>query len=184
MSFSNLTIFQDVQLALKLGIDVAQTGEIARESFVSTDLPEMLLNDEFCTNTDLSVVSLLFNETSDHNEESISLLRDFRDDMKTEDAAGIKSGLEHLLKNFRLFDDVSLVYDKYHWIARMTVLILFNFCMFLAISTVVILRRNESFPPLLFMTSYFVTPCFILLAFAIVIVTAGLSVGAIMNSGK
>lgn len=157
-----------------------------RTRFITSSIYEMLSSNEFCTNagTTTSPISLLLNDgDSNYTEESINLFKSFQEKLNAEQTAGVKSGLQHILQNLHHFENVLVFYNENHWIARMMMLILFNFTLFLVVSTILTMSRNNEHPPLKFMTSYFILPCFFALVCVVWLVTALVSTGAIMNSG-
>ena len=183
-------------MALDVGLGVANSVDSVRSSVIESSVHEMLLSDDYCTDTNEKVASLLlanesnytiecnYTNVSNCTQKSIMVFSNFQEKLKEEGVDGVRTGMLHIRDNLQRFDDILAFYSNYHWIARMFILCLFNFCAFLIVSVIVTILRKERFAPLSFMNSYCILPLFIALVFIVWIVTALFAIGAIMNSGK
>ncbi len=169
-------------MSLEKGLGVASAAGSVRSSLMTSSAHEVLLSDNYCVNTNSNVASLLLNGTYD--EESMQVFTNFQKKIREDEVGGVQSGILHILDNLQHFDSILVFYNSYHWIARMLILVLFNLCLFLMASTIVTLFRKDNFPPLKFMTSYFILPLFALLVFIIWFAMVLFAAGSIMNSGK
>lgn len=172
-------------MLLDVGMQIANSADILRANFLSSRIHEMLLSDNYCDNTNITVASILLDPpNSNYTEESMKVFDDFQSVLREEKVDGVKSGLLQIIQNLHHFDNMLEFYNSHHWITRMFLLALFNFCLFMLGSAAVTMAREESFQPLTFMTAYFVLPLFMASIFVVWLVTTLIASAAIMNSGR
>ena len=172
-----------MSIALDMGLGLANSVDFIRSRFLSSTAHEILLDETYCSNTATSnVATMLMNGDSNYTQESIMVFQQFQEQIRLEEFDGIRSGISHIQQNLNHFDRVLLYYSDFHWVARMFMLCFINFCLFLIMSGIVTMVRG-SFPPLTFMTAYFILPVFVGLVLLLTIVTALFATGAMMNSG-
>ncbi len=173
--------------ALDVGVKVANSADIVRHSLLQSSVNDMILSESYCDHTNNTIASMLLSDStiiSNYTMESINIFDNIQHTLMNEEVDGIKSGLIHIVQNLHHFNTMLEFYSDYHWIARIFLLAIFNFCLFMMGSVIVHIVREESFQPLTFMISYFVLPFFISFVFIVWLVTSLIASGAIMNSGK
>ena len=143
----------------------------------------MLLSDDYCVDSSDNIAGLLLGTGGDYTEDSIKIFSDFQDKLRDEEVDGVKSGIIHILQNLTHVDNILELYESYNYVARGIILILFNLCFFLMMSAIVLMIRRRPFPPMTFMSSYFVLPLFIFFLFIIWVINAVVAIGTIINAG-
>ena len=98
-------------MALDVGLGVANSVDAARSNVIESNVHEMLLSDNYCTNTNEKVASLLLTDESNYTiecnytnasnctQKSVMVFSNFQEKLKEEGVDGVRTGILHIRDN-------------------------------------------------------------------------------------